>query len=173
MGLIKISNKALRMFVGIGSRSHDFDADFIMIILTSSSDAGSKLKKLFLILGFWTDGTSSTWFEKLARIVLILSQKYFAKCSQRDFTLFDSGSAAAGVLCKILLMVSQRRRGFSEFSSMKFEKYWDLASVIRRLHKFWYLSGDWTKTFLIIHNALSSHPHLIICTSLDHGLHCF
>ena len=51
MGLIKISNKALRMFVGIGSRSHDFDADFIMIFLTSS-DAGSKLKSLFLILGF-------------------------------------------------------------------------------------------------------------------------
>ena len=94
MGLIKISNKALRMFVGIGSRSHDFDADFIMIFLTSSSD----------------------------RIVLILSQKYFAKCSQRDFTLFYSGSAAAGVLCKILLMVSQRRRGFSEFSSMRFKK---------------------------------------------------
>ena len=52
MGLIEISNKALRMFVGIGSRSHDFDADFIMIFLTSSSDAGSKLKSLFLILGF-------------------------------------------------------------------------------------------------------------------------
>ena len=52
MGFIKISNKALRMFVGIGSRSHDFDADFIMIFLTSSSDAGSKLKSLFLILGF-------------------------------------------------------------------------------------------------------------------------
>ena len=31
MGLIKIFNKALKMFVGIGSRSHDFDADFIMI----------------------------------------------------------------------------------------------------------------------------------------------
>ena len=36
----------------VGSRSHDFDADFIMIFLTSSSDAGSKLKSLFLILGF-------------------------------------------------------------------------------------------------------------------------
>ena len=43
--------------------------------------------------------------------------------SQRDFTLFVPGSVAAGVLCKILLKVSQRRRGFSEFSSMRFEKY--------------------------------------------------
>ena len=50
MGFIKISNKALIMFVGIGSRSHDFDADFIMIFLTSSSDPGSKLKSLLLIL---------------------------------------------------------------------------------------------------------------------------
>ena len=31
MGLIKISNKALRMLVVIESRSHDFDADFIII----------------------------------------------------------------------------------------------------------------------------------------------
>ena len=53
LGFIKISNKALRMLVGTGSRSHDFDADFIMISLTSSSEAGSKLKSLFLILGFW------------------------------------------------------------------------------------------------------------------------
>ena len=83
-----------------------------MIFLTSSSDAGSKLKSLVLILGFWTDGTSFTWFEKLARIVLILSQKYFAKWSQRDFTLFDSGSAEAGVLCKILLMVSQKKKWY-------------------------------------------------------------
>ena len=60
MGLITISKKALRMFVGIGSRSHDFDADFIMIFLTSSSDAGSKLKSVFLILGCCTDGTSFT-----------------------------------------------------------------------------------------------------------------
>ena len=52
MGFIEISNKALRMLVGIGSRSHDFDADFLMIFLTLSSDAGSKLKSLFLILGF-------------------------------------------------------------------------------------------------------------------------
>ena len=52
MGLIKISNKVLTVFVGIGPRSHDFDADFIMIFLNSSSNAGSKLKSLFLILGF-------------------------------------------------------------------------------------------------------------------------
>ena len=52
IGLIKISNKALRMFVGIGSRSYDFDSDFIMIFLTSFSDAGSKLKSSFFILGF-------------------------------------------------------------------------------------------------------------------------
>ena len=122
MGLIKISNKALRMFFGIGSRSHD--ADFIMIFLTSSSDAGSKLKRLFPILGFWTDGTSFTWFEKLARIFLIPSQNYFAKCSQKDFTLFDSGSAAAGVLCIILLMVSQRRRGFYRNFHL-----WDLKNI--------------------------------------------
>ena len=34
MGLNNIWNKALRMFVGIGLRSHDLDADFIMIFLT-------------------------------------------------------------------------------------------------------------------------------------------
>ena len=49
MGVIKISNEALRMLVGIGSRSYDFDADFIMIFLTSSSDAGFKLKSLCFI----------------------------------------------------------------------------------------------------------------------------
>ena len=40
------------MLVGIGSRSHDFDADFMMIFLTSSFDTGSKLKSLFFILDF-------------------------------------------------------------------------------------------------------------------------
>ena len=27
------------------------------------------------------------------------------------------------------------------------------------------LSGEWKKTLLILHNALSPHPHIIICTS--------
>ena len=102
---------------GIGSMSHDFDANFIMIFLTSSSDAGSKLKTLFLILGFWTVGTSFTWFEKLARIVLIWSQKYFAKCSQRDFALFEHDSYKTPEIATELLTRKSYFFKFSHFYS--------------------------------------------------------
>ena len=61
MGLIKISNKALRMFVGIRSRSHYFDADFIMIFLTllKRHNRAEIIKKSVFL--FWLLNMTISW----------------------------------------------------------------------------------------------------------------
>ena len=55
-------------FVGIGSRSHDFNGEPNISILIQSSVAHSKTCILDLIPGVCTDGTSSTLFSNLVSI---------------------------------------------------------------------------------------------------------
>ena len=89
MGIINMSRQFFNVLVGIGSRSHDFD-----------------------------DGIFCTLSGNLERIVSILSTKYLEKRSQSDFTDVNSGRAGGGILCRMLFIKFQRRRGLSEFSAI-------------------------------------------------------
>ena len=57
--------------VGMGSRSYDFDDEFKISFLISSSVARSKTFILDLIFGFCTDGILCTSSANLERIVSI------------------------------------------------------------------------------------------------------
>ena len=70
----------------------------------------------------------------LDRIFSILSTKYLDIWSQNDFTDVNSGRAVGGILCRMIFMELQRRRGLSEFSKIASAKHLDLAFVIIPLH---------------------------------------
>ena len=126
MGVINISRQFFIFFVGMGSRSHDFDDELKISFLISSSD---------LISGFCTDGIFCTLSGNLERVVSIFSTKYLEKWSQSDFTEVNSGKAGGGIICRMLFIELHRRRGSSEFSEITSAKYFNLALVIILLHR--------------------------------------
>jgi hypothetical protein len=52
----------------------------------------------------------------------ILSEKNVAKLSASDMIEYGVGRLTLAVRCRIVLTVDQRRRGWSEFESMRVEK---------------------------------------------------
>ena len=115
MRVIIMSRQFFNTLVGMGSRSHDFDDELMLI---SSSDARSKTFILDLIPVFCTCGIFCALSRNMERIVSILSTKYLEKWSQSDFTDVNSGRAGGGILCRMLFIEFQRRRGLSEFSAI-------------------------------------------------------
>ena len=118
MGFIYMSRQFFNTFVGMVSRSHDFDDDLKISFLISSSDALSKTIILDLISVFCTGGIFCTFSGNLERIFLVLSTQYLEKWSQSDFTDVNSGRAGGGILCRMLLIQFHRRWGLSEFSEI-------------------------------------------------------
>ena len=110
-----MSRQFLNTLVGMGSRSHDFSDEFKISFLISSSDAVSKTFILDLIYVFCTCGISCTLSVYLERILAILSTKYLERWSQSDFTDVNSGRRGGGILCRMLFIEFQRRRGFPNF----------------------------------------------------------
>ena len=135
MIVINMSRQFFKTLVGMGSRSHDFDDELKISFLISYSDARSKTLILDRISGFCTCGIFCTLSGNLERIVSILSTKYLEKWSQSDFTYVNSGRAGGGIICRMLFIEFQRRRGLSEFSAITSAKYFDLAFVIILLHR--------------------------------------
>ena len=79
MGVTNISRQYFSTFVGMGSRSHDFDDELKISFLISSSVARSK--KIFdLISGFCSDEILCTLSGNLERIIAILSTIFLEKC---------------------------------------------------------------------------------------------
>ena len=79
MGVTNISRQNFSTFVGMGSRSHDFD-DELKISILLSSVARSREFILELISGFCTDGILCTLSGNLELIIAILSTKCLEKC---------------------------------------------------------------------------------------------
>ena len=79
MGVTNISRQYFSTFVGMGSRSHDFDDELKISFLISSSVARSK-DNLDLISVFCSYGILCTLSGNLERIIAILSTKCLEKC---------------------------------------------------------------------------------------------
>ena len=124
MGVINMSWQFFNTLVVMGSRSHDFDDEFKISFLISSSDARSKTFILDLISVFCTCGIFCTLSGNLERVVSILSTKYLEKWSQNDFTDVNSGRAGGGILCRMLFIEFQRQRRLL-FSAITSAKYFD------------------------------------------------
>ena len=71
MGVMRISAHSLTNDVGIGSRSHDLDGEDFRILSSSSSDAGVKEDRVFLVvLGLVTeDGIDDCSVDLILRIL--------------------------------------------------------------------------------------------------------
>ena len=80
LGVTNISRQFFRTFVGMGSRTHDFDDELRISFLISSSVARSKEFILDLISGFCTDGILCALSGNLERIIATLSTKCLEKC---------------------------------------------------------------------------------------------
>ena len=79
-GVTNISRQYFSTFVGMESRSHDFDDELKISFLISSSVARSKEFILNPIFGFCTGGILCTLFGNLERIIAVLSTKCLEKC---------------------------------------------------------------------------------------------
>ena len=80
MGVTNISRQYFSTFLGMGSRSDDFDDELKISFLISSSVACTKELILDLIFVFCTDEILCTLSGNLERLVAILSTKYLEKC---------------------------------------------------------------------------------------------
>ena len=85
----------MSIYLGMGSRSQDFDDELKISFLISFSSARSKTFLLNLISGFFA------------------LMEYLAKWSQSDFTDVNSGRAGGGILCRMFFIEFHRRLGFS------------------------------------------------------------
>ena len=79
IGVINMSRQFFNTFVGMGSRSHDFDDELKISFSISSSDARSKSFILDLISGFCTCGIYCTLSRNLERILSILPGEMITK----------------------------------------------------------------------------------------------
>ena len=124
MGVIIMLRQFFNTLVEIMSRSHDFVDELKIIFVISSSDAPSTTFILDLIAVFCTCGLVCSLSGNLELIV-------------------SNGRTGGGILCRMLFIEFQRRRGLSEFSVITSDKYFDLAFATIVLHRWhWCLQRE-------------------------------